>query len=215
VGAEESEFCALVEKSPDPRQAWADTEDELDRGLADLEAVLSGGAGPIRLSEQGELVIPPLAAESVPAEADVLRDELMELRPRPPLASLLIEMDNRIGFTDALVHAGGKTARSAELVRNLYACLIAQATNLGLVAMAEASGIPYEVLAWTAEWHLREDTLRAANTMIVNYHRRLPVSGVLGWGTISSSDGQRFPTRGRSIAARAMSRYFVDEGIST
>jgi len=22
----------------------------------------------------------------------------------------------------------------------------------------------------TAEWHLREDTLRAANTMIVNYH---------------------------------------------
>jgi TnpA family transposase len=124
-------------------------------------------------------------------------------------------MDNRIGFTDALVHAGGKTSSSPELVRNLYACLIAQATNLGLVAMAEASGIPYEVLAWTAEWHLREDTLRAANTMIVNYHHRLALSQVLGGGTMSSSDGQRFPTRGRSITARAMSRYFVDEGIST
>jgi hypothetical protein len=37
--------------------------------------------------------------------------------------------------------------RSPELVRNIYACLIAQATNLGLVGMAEASGIPY---TWTA-----------------------------------------------------------------
>jgi TnpA family transposase len=161
------------------------------------------------------LVIPPLTAESVPADADALCDELMELLPRPRLASLLIEMDNRIGFTEALVHAGGKVARSPELVRNIYACLIAQATNLGLVGMAEASGIPYEVLAWTAEWYLREDTLRAANALIVNYHHHLGLSELLGDGTLSSSDGQRFPTRGRSITARAMSRYFVDEGIST
>jgi TnpA family transposase len=208
-------FCALVEKSPDPTRAWTATEAELHRSVADLEAVLAGGAGPIRLSEQGELVIPPLSAESAPAEAGLLRDELMELLPRPHLVSLLIEMDNRIGFTDALVHAGGKTARSPELVRNLYACLIAQATNLGLVGMAEASGIPYEVLAWTAEWYLSEDTLRAANALIVDYHHRLALSGRWGGGTLSSSDGQRFPTRGKSITARALSRYFVDEGIST
>ena len=29
-----------------------------------------------------------------------------------------------------------------ELVRNIYACLIAQTTNLGLAGMAEAYGIP-------------------------------------------------------------------------
>jgi predicted nucleic acid-binding protein len=34
------------------------------------------------------------------------------------------------------------------------------------------------VLALTAEWHLREDTLRAANTMIVNYHHRLALTGL-------------------------------------
>jgi hypothetical protein len=107
--------------------------------------------------------------------------------PRPRLASLLIEMDSRIGFTEALVHAGGKVARSPELVRNIYACLIAQATNLGLVGMSEASGIPYEVLAWTAEWYLREDTLRAASALLVNYHHGLPLAGLLGDGTLSSS----------------------------
>ena len=69
--------------------------------------------------EDGELVIPPLTAESVPAEADTLRDELVALLPRPRLASLLIELDNRIGFTEALVHAGGETARNPELVRNI------------------------------------------------------------------------------------------------
>ncbi len=210
-----AEFFALVGKSPDAARAWADTEAELHRRLADLEATLASGAGPIRLSEGGELVIPPLSAESVPTEADTLRDELVALLPRPRLASLLIELDNRIGFTEAMVHAGGKTARSPELVRNIYACLIAQATNLGLHGMAEASGIPYEVLAWTAEWYLREDTLRAANALIVNYHHGLALAAIQGGGTLSSSDGQRFPTRGRSITARAMSRYFVDEGVST
>lgn len=36
-----------------------------------------------------------------------------------------------------------------------------------------------------------------------------------GGGVLSSSDGQRFPARGKSITARALSRYSVDEGIST
>jgi hypothetical protein len=33
-------------------------------------------------------------------------------------------------------------------------------TNLGLTRMADACGIPYDVLAWTAEWYVREETLR-------------------------------------------------------
>lgn len=57
--------------------------------------------------------------------------------------------------------------------------------------------------------------MRAANDMIVNYHHSLPMSSLWGGGTLSSSDGQRFPTKVRSITARALSRYFVDEGIST
>lgn len=32
---------------------------------------------------------------------------------------------------------------------------------------------------------------------------------------MSSSDGQRFPMRGKSLTARALSRYFVDKGVST
>nr|WP_255026473.1 transposase [Rhodococcus sp. GA1] len=43
----------------------------------------------------------------------------------------------------------------------------------------------------------------------------LPLTPILGSGTLSSSDGQQFPTRGKSITSRALSRYFAHEGLST
>jgi Tn3 transposase DDE domain len=39
------------------------------------------------------------------------------------------------------------------------------------------------------------------------------MTALFGSGTLSSSDGQRFPTKGKSITARALSRYFADEGL--
>jgi hypothetical protein len=210
-----AEFCQLVGKTPNVRQALAEAGEELDAALTDLDTVLADGTGPVRLDENGQLVIGRLTAETVPDEAAALLDDLVAMLPRIPLASLLIELDRRTGFTDRLVHAAGKQARSAELKRNLIACLIAFATNMGLTAMSEASGISYDVLAWTAEWYLREETLRAANAAIVDYHHRLPTTQVFGSGTLSSSDGQRFPMRGKSLTARHLSRYFVDEGIPT
>lgn len=97
----------------------------------------------------------------------------------------------------------------------VLAVLIANATKLGLVKMAEACGVPYDVLAWTQEWYVREETLREANTVIVNHHHRLDLARVFGGGTMSSSDGQRFPVRGKSLTARAMNIHFADQGLST
>nr|WP_255508860.1 transposase [Micromonospora sp. A202] len=106
--------------------------------------------------------------------------------------------------------------RPAELKRNLMYVIIAEATNMGLTAMSESCGVPYDVLAWTAEWYFRPEILEAANAAIVNYHHRLPLTQTFGSGTLSSSDGQRFPVKGKSITARHLSRYFArGQGIST
>ncbi|GAA2074578.1 hypothetical protein GCM10009780_08370 [Actinomadura alba] len=180
------------------------------RELGDLEALLAkGAAGEVRLTDDGELIIPPLTAEDIPAEADVLRTELAAMLPRLPLASVLVEVDARTGFTDHLVHASGKVNRPAELKRYLMYVIIAEATNMGLTAMAESCGVPYDVLAWTAEWYFRPETLEAANAANADYHRRLPLTQTFGTGTLSSSDGQRFPVKGKSITARHLSRYFA------
>nr|WP_232328072.1 Tn3 family transposase [Kibdelosporangium sp. MJ126-NF4]CEL16561.1 Mobile element protein [Kibdelosporangium sp. MJ126-NF4] len=209
------EFCRLVGKPADPARALAQATDELDEALDGLEQVLATGDGPVRLDEDGDLVISPLSAEDIPAEAVALKAELTEMLPFAPIVSLLIEMDKRTDFLDCFTHASGKQARSPELKRNLIAVLLAHSTNLGLTRMAEACGISYDMLAWTSEWYVREETLRAANLAIIGYHQRLPLTPVFGTGTLSSSDGQRFPTRGKSVTARPMTRYFANEGLST
>ena len=73
---------------------------------------------------------------------------------------MLVELDTRAGFTGNLVHAGGKVSRPPDLKRNLMYVIIAEATNMGLTAMAESCGVSYDVLAWTAEWYFREETWR-------------------------------------------------------
>jgi len=149
-------------------------------------------------------VVSPLTAEDVPAEAVALKAELTEMLPFAPIVSLLIELDKRTGFLDCFTHAGGKQFRSPELKRNLIAVLISHATNLGLTRMADACGIPYDILAWTSEWYVREETLRAANLAIIGCHGTLPLTPVFGTGTLSSSDGQRFPVRGKTLTGRDM-----------
>lgn len=102
--------------------------------------------------------------------------------PFAPIVSVLIELDKRIGYPDCFTHASGKQVRSPELKRNLIAVLLASATN-GLTRMAEASGISYDILAWTAEWYVPEDTLRTANLALVDFHQRLPLTAAFRMGT--------------------------------
>lgn len=50
--------------------------------------------------------------------------------------------------------------------------------------------------------------LKAATAALVNFHYHLPLSRVWGGGTLSSSDGQRFPVAGKVRNATALPRYF-------
>ncbi|SDP28543.1 Transposase and inactivated derivatives, TnpA family [Actinopolyspora xinjiangensis] len=209
------EYCALVGAPQEVDEALENAGEQLHAALGELEPLLAAGDGPVRLTERGELVVNRLSAEAVPDEVERLRGQLLALLPRPQLTELLIEVDRWADWSEQLTHAGGKTHRQPQLRRNLYAAILAQACNFGVTAMSEASGISEETLRWTTEWYLREDTLRAANAAIVNHHHRLPLASVWGAGTMSSSDGQRFPMRGKSLTARAMSRYFVNEGVAT
>ncbi|WP_345353889.1 Tn3 family transposase [Actinoallomurus liliacearum] len=204
-----AEFCQLVRKPAGAAEAIEQTRGELHQALDDLEETLAssspGDVGAVRLDEQGRLIIPPLSAEDVSAEAKALRDELAGMLPFVPIASLLIELDARTNFLACFTHAGGrKHVQSVELKRNILAVLIAGVTNLGLARMSEACGVSVDVLAWTQEWYVREETLREANTILVNHHYGLELAKAFGGGTMSSSDGQRFPVRGKSLTARDM-----------
>ena len=205
----QADYCQLVNKPAKAADALEQGKEELHTALAEMDKTLAGAVpgdtGIVRLDAEGHLVIPRLTAEDIPAEAQELKDELSGMLPFAPIASLLIELDGRTNFLGCFTHAGGKKlAHSPELKRNILAVLIALATNLGLARMSEACGISADVLAWTMEWHVREETLREANTRIVNHHYGLELAGLFGGGIMSSSDGQRFPVRGKSLSARDM-----------
>ena len=82
------EFCHLVGKPATAADALALADDELHAALPDLEAQLARGGAPgeVRLTAGGELVIPPLTAEDVPADVEALRAEFGALLPRVPAA---------------------------------------------------------------------------------------------------------------------------------
>jgi len=199
-----AQFCQLVGKPADLAPAVAAAQDELANALGELEEVLAARDGPVRIDEDGDLVISALTAEEVPTEAVALKAELTEMLPFAPIVSLLIELDKRTGFLDCFTHAGGKQTRTSEVKRNLIAVLISHSTNLGLTRMADACGISDDILAWTAEWYVREETLRAANLAIIGHHQRMPLASIFGTGTLSSPDGQRFPVHGKSLTGRDM-----------
>jgi len=190
---------------------------EISRYLDDLEALLANPDSPVRLDDHGELHLSPLDAETVDPVIVAERDAVVAHLPVLPLTELLIEVDAQTGFSAHLTHVGGSSPRLPVLEhrRNLYAAILAQACNYGTARMAELTGISVDALDWTTQWYLREDTLRAANTAIVNAHHRHPLSAASGGGSLSSSDGLRLPMRGRSLTARALSRYFLDEGVTS
>ena len=137
--------------------------------MAELDEVLGARArtkyGSMRTATWS---ISPLSAEDVPAEAAELKDveKLAGLLPFAPIASVLIKLDGAPGSWTASARARRGETRSPELKRNLIAVLIAQATNLGLARTADACGIAYDTLAWTQEWYVREETLRAAGAPV-------------------------------------------------
>ncbi|MEK6571291.1 MAG: transposase, partial [Bacteroidota bacterium] len=94
------------------------------------------------------------------------------------------------------------------LLTHLYAGLLAPACNFGLEQMAQITDIPYHRLSWCTTWYIREETLRSAITAIINYHHHLPLTQSWGGGTLSSSDGQRFPVSVSTQNAVALLPYF-------
>ena len=162
---------------------------------------------------EGErLVVTPLPAQDDDQVLDHLRDEIAAVLPAVDLVELLVEVNSWCGFLDELTHAGNATDRSSDHTARLMAAVVANGCNFGTEAMARVGGFSGKELAWTQRWYLRTDVLRAANDRIVNYQIARPIASFWGTGTLSSSDGQRFPMVASSPRARRMRRYFTGSG---
>jgi TnpA family transposase len=71
-----------------------------------------------------------------------------------------------------------------------------------------ATGISVDMLQHISSWFLRDETLKAANAILVNYHHTLELSSAWGQGLTSSSDGRRFALHADSLVGSHCPRYF-------
>jgi TnpA family transposase len=200
------EVCQQIKVQDNGVERLNERELELEDLFSRVERTL-GESDKIRVEDE-KVVVSPIVAEGRPESAISLENRIASLLPRIDLADLIIEVDHWTKFTDCFHHAGNSESRSQGFLKHLYACIFAQACNFGLEQISQSADIAYDRLAWCNNWYIREETLKAAFTKVVNYQHAQPPSRLWGGGTLSSSDGQRFPVKGKFRKAVALPKYF-------
>jgi TnpA family transposase len=163
--------------------------------------------------EKGKLVISPVTS-NIPNGAIQFRDRVYGLLPRIKLTDLLVEVDAWTDFTQYFTHQ-----QTGELVSDkttLFSVILADAINLGLVKMAEASpGLTFERLAWVSDWYIRDESYSKGLANVINFHTKVPFSAYWGDGKTSSSDGQRFKAAGpHSFNEEINAKYGNDRSVT-
>src|SRR6516225_4723156 len=154
---------------------------QLDEGLRQ---------NPFVTLRDGELHLKRADALEVPERVHRLRQTIETRLPRIRIEDLLRDVDERCGFTHAFRPLPGYESRLDNLYPTLLAAITAHATNLGTAAMGQsAEGITLEGLQEVSRWFLREATLKASNTVLINYHHQSTLSGVWGSGTFCRRTG--------------------------
>jgi len=166
----------------------------LDERLAATDARARDGLLADVTVDKGVLKIASIE-KSTPPEAEALAARLYAMLPRIRITDLLAEVAGWTLFPDCFTHL-----RTGELAADnciLMAGLLADGLNLGLTRMAEACSIAsLGQLAWTSDWHIREETYLLALRRLVNQQQCEPFAANFGGGIASSSDGQFFQAAG-------------------
>jgi hypothetical protein len=167
----------------------------LKERLALIDAKAKDGLLPDVTIEKGVLKITPLA-KSTPPEAEVLAARLYAMLPRVRITDLLSEVAGWTLFPACFTHL--RTGETAANPQVLLASLLADGLSLGQ-------------LAWTSEWHIRDETYALALQRLVNQQQREPLAAMFGDAIASSSDGQFFRAGGRGRASANLNAHYGDD----
>ena len=191
---------------PDFEQFIAARESLLNERLKTINAQAAAGILPDVSITNGVLRVASID-KATPPEAEALAERLYAMLPRVRITDLLAEVAGWTKFPDCFTHL-----RTGEIASNshvLMAGLLADGLNLGLTRMAEACSIAsLGQLAWTSDWHIREETYALALRRLVNQQQREPFAAHFGSGASSSSDGQYFQAAGFGRDAARLNAHY-------
>ena len=125
---------------------------------------------------------PDLGRSDEPASLIALRREVKSRMPRVDLPEILLEITARTSCMDAFTHLTKRTARAADLTTSLCAVLLAEACNTGPEPFLrqDVPALRRDRLLWVDQNYMRDETLMAANTVLVAAQSRIPACPNLG-----------------------------------
>ncbi|MER0442860.1 Tn3 family transposase [Emticicia sp. W12TSBA100-4] len=178
--------------------------DEFKTLLKPLSQILIDGSE-IRL-EDDILIVPPLEAEKVADSTILLQDQINKRLPQVGLVEMIREVDIWVNYSKEFYQ--NQALKNTENQSLIYAALLANACNLSFADLARSSELDYRSLWWVATNYFSDENTKKANDLLINFHHKQWISSYWGGGTLSSSDGQRFPTSGKIRNAQALPKYF-------
>jgi TnpA family transposase len=198
------EQLSLFEEQDAVASALKQQFDEIAR-----QAMRGMASNPFASVINGKLKLHTRDALPITNEVKALRGLIEASLARVRIEDLLRDVDAATHFTRVFRPLSGYESRGGSVYPTLLAAIIAHGTNLGIAAMGQsAQGITADMLQHVSQWFLREETIKAANAALVDYHHGLPLSAAWGPGMASSSDGQRFGVQQSSLLASFYPRYF-------
>jgi Tn3 transposase DDE domain-containing protein len=181
------------------RQHLAELLTTLARDVESLENVV--------VDKNGQLHLTALEAV-VPDAAKQLQRRLERRIPLISLSDLLNEVDRWTGCFRHFTHLVSGDASEGDRRQMLIAAVMALGMNHGLGRLARSTPFSYRQLAWAADWHIREDTIRTALIELDQFVLHHPLARYWGDGTRSSSDGMRVRVAVNAANADRNAAYF-------
>ena len=148
----------------------------------------------------------------------LLNNPFFHQMPTTALVDALRIVDRDTQFIDCFEHVLGKANPSRLQETDLFAILIANATNQGIYSIAQISDRSYEQMRTIQANYLRPETLHQANDLINNATARLPIFkhyNIQEDVIHASADGQKFESKRETFKTRYSSKYFgTQKGVS-
>lgn len=212
-------ICRALGLSATPDPMLTALSAELDRTYRAVAARLPDNTA-VRFEQKGdkqELVLSTLEGVDDPPSLTALRAKVMALLPRVDLPELILEIAARTEFTNAFTHVSERSARAADLHVSICAVLMAEACNTGVEPLirSDLQALKRDRLSWVDQSYIRDDTLTAANAILVACQSQLSLANLWGGGEVASADGMRFVVPVRSVHAGPNPKYFgIGRGVT-
>jgi len=162
--------------------------------------------------EDGKWVLSVDSAEEFTKEEVIalehLKSWLSEHMCSIKLPQLLIEVDNDLHYTQEFIPASKQSKREVDDICTILVSIMAHGCLIGPYTMARLTqGVSYEQIRRITDWQLTEDAQRSALALVVNAISKVEVSHHWGQGKTSSSDGQRFEFKRKSLQQTYSTRF--------